>query len=185
IDVHAKCLIEATCENTFAALSYVWGKAKQLLLTNTTREILFTPGGLECVSSALPRTIADAIALCESLDYRYLWVDALCIQQDDRDDMARQISGMGNIYTSASLTIVNASSVPDTNANTPLPRFSPSPMTIHQHEEHIRDQNIILTKRPPFSVAVQKSVWYSRGWTLQEFHLSKRLLFFTDHQVFF
>ena len=184
VDVRAKCLIEATCENEFAALSYVWGSATQLLLTNTTRDILFTPGGLECIDSALPRTIADAIVLCESLGYRYLWVDALCIQQDDRDDITRQISGMGDIYKSASLTIVNASSIPDTNANTPLPRCFPSPMIVRQHEEHIRGQHIILTKRPPFSVAIQKSVWYSRGWTLQEFHLSKRLLFFTDHQVF-
>jgi hypothetical protein len=184
IDIPGKRLLSATTEVEYAALSYVWGEARQVLLDQEKRSILFALGGLNSFASALPRTIADAIELCESVGYEYLWVDALCIQQDDSEDKMRQINGMGGIYESASLTIVNACSAPGTNANSPLPGFSPGTRSVYQHEEDIQDQHIILTKRPPFAVAIRNSKWYSRGWTLQEFHLSKRLLFFTDHQVF-
>jgi hypothetical protein len=31
----------------------------------------------------LPRTISDTITVCKELGIRYLWVDRLCIRQDD------------------------------------------------------------------------------------------------------
>lgn len=99
IDVNDSKLVEGSYQRAFAALSYVWGGATQVHLTTATKPVLFSDHGLDRIaaSSALPRTIADAIALCKNIGISYLWVDALCIEQDSRDEMARQVRGMHHI----------------------------------------------------------------------------------------
>jgi hypothetical protein len=54
----------------------------------------------------VPRTIEDAIAAVGLLEERYLWVDALCVVQDD--DRARQaeINTMASIFSEATISIV-------------------------------------------------------------------------------
>ncbi|KAK4172907.1 hypothetical protein QBC36DRAFT_195883, partial [Triangularia setosa] len=61
-----------------------------------------------------PQTIADALSLTGGLGIEYLWVDALCIVQDDTSDLKLQISNAA-IYRAASLKLV-ASSGLDCNA---------------------------------------------------------------------
>lgn len=53
----------------------------------------------------LPRTIYDALVVTRGIGLRYLWVDAMCIIQDDGDDMAEQIGQMYAVYRSAYVTI--------------------------------------------------------------------------------
>jgi hypothetical protein len=40
---------------------------------------------------------------------RYIWIDALCIVQDDKQDKDKEIGQMGSIYKDATLTIMAAS----------------------------------------------------------------------------
>jgi Heterokaryon incompatibility protein (HET) len=73
-------------EKRYAALSYVWGPATSphLRWTDETTARMFTPGGLHATCSGdIPTKIRDAVTLCSVLDLHYLWVDAVCIQQDD------------------------------------------------------------------------------------------------------
>jgi Heterokaryon incompatibility protein (HET) len=139
------------------------GRGTAGLLSKVTKPVLFARGGLALLESELPRTIADAIALCEQIGERYLWVDALCIQQDDEKDKARQIRNMGCIYRSAVLTIVNASAGQHTNAKTPLLGFLLGTRNVIQRKENIRGHCIILTCRHPYSIAIPSSKWFSRG----------------------
>lgn len=55
--------------------------------------------------SQLPETIKDAVKVTRSLGLVYLWVDALCIAQDDPEDCAIEIAKMSNIYKGATITI--------------------------------------------------------------------------------
>ncbi|KAK0614435.1 hypothetical protein B0T14DRAFT_570370 [Immersiella caudata] len=66
------------------------------------------PGALS--ATPLPQTIQDAIHVTKSLGFRHLWVDTLCIMQDDVVDKEMQIAAMSLIYGSAFLTITAASS---------------------------------------------------------------------------
>jgi hypothetical protein len=54
----------------------------------------------------LPRTIQDAVIVTENLGIQYLWIDALCIKQDDEEGRALEIDLMGHIYENAEVTIV-------------------------------------------------------------------------------
>jgi hypothetical protein len=85
----------------YATLSYCWGKMKQVM---TTRETLATfTNGIEV--GTLPKTLRDAISSTQQLQIPYLWIDSLCIIQDDQDDMTREISRMPQIYKNAVVTI--------------------------------------------------------------------------------
>jgi hypothetical protein len=47
----------------------------------------------------------DAISVTRALGLQYVWIDSLCIIQDDDEDKALQISTMGTIYSNSYLTI--------------------------------------------------------------------------------
>ena len=62
-----------------------------------------------------------------SLGYRYLWIDALCIIQDDKDDMRREIAQMSDTYRHADLTIAAQGAA---NANDGLFKNSGHPLSL-------------------------------------------------------
>src|SRR2546421_8706447 len=108
INVKRRCVVKAPRACRYLALSYVWGNAKQLVLEQKTYARLMSDGGLADSCQDIPQTIKDAMLLCEMLQEPYLWVDAMCIKQDDDVDMSRQIANMDAVYGSATLTIVAA-----------------------------------------------------------------------------
>jgi hypothetical protein len=75
-------------------------------------------GVLQNIWLNLPKTIRDAIDLVRALKERYLWVDALCLVQNDQADMQKGIDIMDIIYERAVMTIVAASG---DSANSGLP----------------------------------------------------------------
>lgn len=89
----------------YVALSYCWGGSQSLITTTATAQE-FTDG---IPTSKLPKTIVDAINVTHRLGLRLLWVDALCIIQDDPEDVAREISKMAQIYQEATVTVSAAS----------------------------------------------------------------------------
>jgi hypothetical protein len=105
IDVVERCVVPAPPGATYVALSYVWGDDPQLENKAPVRERLYSPGGLHDSCSDISIVIKDAMLLCEQFG-RYLWVDALCIMQDDTEDKAVQIQRMDQIYSQASFTLV-------------------------------------------------------------------------------
>lgn len=56
------------------------------------------------VADLLP-TYQDAISVTRRLGIKYLWVDSLCIVQNDEHDVRMQIAQMGNIYGNSYVTI--------------------------------------------------------------------------------
>ncbi|CAA9958072.1 HET-domain-containing protein [Pyrenophora teres f. maculata] len=85
----------------YACLSYVWGTDGNL--TTLKRNLRSHMDGIDMAT--FPRTLADAIHITRSLDLRYLWIDALCIIQDDWEDQMYEIPRMSSIYHSAEFVI--------------------------------------------------------------------------------
>lgn len=115
VDVHANCLVETTVLDNYVALSYVWGDVSNFRLTKANRPTLLKPNSLNRVSHLLPETIKDTIVFTRRLGCRYLWVDALCLLQNDTEDLALGVNAMDLIYERAWLTVV-ASCGHDANA---------------------------------------------------------------------
>ncbi|KAG9186805.1 hypothetical protein G6011_09913 [Alternaria panax] len=85
----------------WVALSYVWGGDQTFKTTLSSLTSMH-----EKVSIlALPRTLQDAIIVCVALGVRYLWIDCICIAQDDEEDLARELAIMPLIYHRAWVTI--------------------------------------------------------------------------------
>ena len=61
---------------------------------------------LQSIRINLPRTINDAIDFVAELGIRYLWVDMLCLVQDDEDDVALGVRMMNSIYHGSYFTLV-------------------------------------------------------------------------------
>ncbi|KAJ3949125.1 uncharacterized protein N0V96_000237 [Colletotrichum fioriniae] len=116
IDVQTYCLVAVKDgreeENSsaklyhYVALSYVWGQALSATATLANIAALQNPGALG--GQDIPATIREAMELTRLLGERYLWVDRLCIVQDDEDAKPAQLRGMADIYAGATLTIVAA-----------------------------------------------------------------------------
>jgi hypothetical protein len=181
LDVEKQCIVsfDSSLECRYVALSYVWGGVKTL---QTTRENLFTlmqQNSLIKFGDQLPNVIRDAMLVVAMIGERFLWIDSLCIVQDDPNWKHLQISQMDLIYSHSILTIV---AVFGTNANHGLPGINQTlrvPTAAYV-------QDAVIARPTSYMVnSLTNTVYETRAWTLQEKALSKRCLFFSPEQVFF
>ncbi|KAL9636395.1 MAG: hypothetical protein Q9204_002276 [Flavoplaca sp. TL-2023a] len=85
----------------YLTLSHKWGGANMLKLTKSNFESMLK--GI--VISDLPLTFQHAITITRNLGYQHLWIDSLCIIQDDPNDWAFESSTMSRVYSKSVLTI--------------------------------------------------------------------------------
>lgn len=158
-------------EPPYLALSYTWGDVWQPVLTKDTRKARGLIEGLSGLR--LPNTILDAIHLAKLIGYRYLWVDALCIGQDDSSSRHRQIAQMYNIYQCADVTIVAAGG---SDCSQAIPGVSLHRKKVQRYKVH-NIPGLPLMKLPASTkYSMQGSHWKTRGWTFQQELCSQRLL---------
>jgi hypothetical protein len=181
VDVESKCICLGRLDWEYATLSYVWGNEEMFKTTGHNLQSLQGTEGFEMHYDRLPKTTQDAILCTKRLGIRYLWVDSLCIIQDDERDKLHQIQNMGLIYSHAQVTLIAAEG---NNANSGLPGVRPDSRSINQLSTSVGSLDFALTLPSP-KAAFVGSPWGSRGWTFQEFALSKRVLFFSRYQVYF
>lgn len=164
----------------YATLSYVWGSTtdENALATKSTIKMLEEEGYL--FKTPIPETIKDSIRACIELKIRYLWIDRLCIVQDDTTAVkASQINAMGDIYSHSYLTLVDLEGVTMDHG---LPGVSQARVS---HTIYKACGLSMRAIEDSFPTLFRKSKWESRGWTFQEAMLSTRMLFFTDTGVLF
>ncbi|OCL02868.1 HET-domain-containing protein [Glonium stellatum] len=194
IDVVIYQVLEAPSDARYLALSYVWGQVTQLHLTRSNCAELSTPYSLQSYWDEIPKVIQDAIRFTARLQERYLWVDSLCIVQDDAASKHHQILQMAAIYNGALATIVAATGTDATNplAGVDSGSRQPERRTPLYHNVYLVDPGPfeylgrrLKARQLDLFDKLLKSAYNTRAWTYQEQILSRRCLFFMDHMLFF
>ncbi|KFA45827.1 hypothetical protein S40293_09656, partial [Stachybotrys chartarum IBT 40293] len=169
----------------YAALSHCWGKHR--LLTTVTGNLAEHCKMMKL--DALPKTFRDAIGIVRSLDIRYLWIDSLCIVQDDAEDWRRESVQMGRIYKDAAVTVA-ASGAADSSEGCFIARESPvPPVAIHYTQESssgsFTDDNVMFaTLFPDQAVSsLSQAPLGTRAWITQEWMLSPRTIHYTKARM--
>lgn len=77
----------------YATLSHCLGKERFLtLLTNNINTLIE-----KVPEAALSMTFIDAIHVAREVGLSYIWIDSLCIVQDDNEDWIREAATMSSI----------------------------------------------------------------------------------------
>lgn len=168
----------------YAALSYCWGGDQAYKTTKENRQAYYQESGIPHDALAPFKTITDAIYVARLLGLSYLWIDSLCIVQDDKEDKGREIGKMQDIYAGAYVTISAAC------AATCRDGFLDSMSDDSSQDDFEMDYPCIdgtvgavfLTKDQITSDRDPQPI-DARAWTFQEYFLSPRVLVFERRKV--
>jgi hypothetical protein len=158
------CIVYAPRKAKYVALSYVWGRTSKprLTLTSDNEEALSRPKALEANQSKIPNTIWDAITVARKLGERYLWVDSLCLLQDDQRELQEYVAVMDLFYEMATFTIVAAGGE---DAFAGLDGVPPTRRKIHASSVKDIVPGLKMTTVIDVDTLLRKSVYHSRAWT--------------------
>ncbi|KUJ11163.1 HET-domain-containing protein [Mollisia scopiformis] len=181
IDTWTLCLVHGHLDMPYVALSYVWGppdfyktSRRDLAMLQQVQAFHHLKG-----QSLVPQTIIDAFAVTQLLGQRYLWVDSLCIVQDDEEMKAAEIINMSYIYAQATITIIARQGK---TAKYGLRGFPGTSQPRHTSQDLFRiDKKYRLLKSPQYYG--YGCEWDCRGWTYQEEVFSRRRLIFYNDRV--
>jgi hypothetical protein len=185
----------------YIALSHVWGVAKGLPKT-TTKTIQSYKKGIPWTT--LPRALQEAVVLTRALGFRWLWVDSLCLVQDDAASKLEESMTMEQIFGNAFLTIA-ATSAADSSSH-PLFPAQMQPFKIQAIDNkgsafkiYVREQPSHYSFKAPFDESAHMNDWelpfnisedanqdtplLKRAWAFTERLLSPRILHFTKSEM--
>ena len=180
----------------YLTLSHRWPSGAYVQsLTKLTRNSL-EAWREELPLSALHITFQEAIGITRNLGVRYLWIDALCILQDDSEDWSSESSKMGQIYKNAICNIaVGGDFHPTTGIFRARDPAHVRPLKVDikwnagvmvglsQEQERSEGPYYVFKSRFMEDHILNEPI-NMRAWVLQERLLSPRVLYFGTHQIF-
>ena len=162
---------------TYATLSHCWGTFQFLRLMKANKKQLMT----KIEQSDLPKTFSDAIMIAKQIGVSYLWIDSLCICQDDSDDWRMESERMADVYGGSFCNIAATSA------------HNASEGCLLQKDRHLAGPCNVTTSNGDEYFVLLKNFWLrematqpllQRGWVVQERILAPRTLHFSRHQIF-
>jgi hypothetical protein len=168
-------------QGPYICLSHCWGDTSDIDHFKTTSKNL-SSYKQKIDIARLTKTFREAIVVTWKLRLRYLWIDSLCIIQDDETDWARESSDMGRIFEDAYLVLAAAHSKDSLGGLLPT-KEPPSMRRILPQRQH---EITILTsseedERIDHKGRVQPLL--QRAWVYQERFLARRVLFFLENEL--
>lgn len=152
----------------YTTLSHRWGSFENRPLMTTKENEAKHKEGIPWES--FPATFWDAIRITWALDARYVWIDSLCIVQDDTEDWQAEASQMSNVYRGSCLNIA-ALDAQDSDGGCFLDSIPPGLLVVG-----IPGIENIRIRIPAAKVQnVSEAQLNTRGWTFQELLLADRV----------
>ncbi|KAF4459311.1 heterokaryon incompatibility [Fusarium albosuccineum] len=168
----------------YCALSHSWGGSATLRLIKTNQKELTEGVDVKQLSN----NIRDAILITHRLGYQYIWVDSLCIVQDDDADWKREAAKMGDIYAGAILTIAATGAESGDQGcfrqrNTDL--LTPCELAASSKGHLLPDRiYAVPDDLTDFRDGVDDGPLNHRGRVLQERLLSRRILHYGERMIY-
>lgn len=170
-------------DDRYACLSHCWGGRLVEHATATKKSVEVMKRSIPV--ETLPRTFRDTLATTRKLNIRYLWIDSMCILQDDEDDWERESKKMSSVYQNSFITIAATCSPNSTQGFfSASSQYEPYPFEcrtalgqpckiyfqqrLHHHDDRLAESFQPLLKR---------------AWVYQERLLSPRYLHFMLGEV--
>ncbi|ORY16630.1 heterokaryon incompatibility protein-domain-containing protein [Clohesyomyces aquaticus] len=184
----------------YLTLSHCWGTGRNVL--KTTAKSLHS-NRKHIPWSTLPKTFQDAVSLTRALGFRWLWIDSLCIVQDDAEEKLEASTHMDDIFANSFLTIA-ATSAADTTDGLFLPKTQPFKIQATDsagslHRIYVREQPPHYTFKASFNEGAHMNDWelplnpsaeanrhtplLRRAWAYAERLISPRVLHFTKSEM--
>jgi len=172
----------------YACLSYCWGGPQHFATTTANLEAYHKM----LPYSDIPKTIIDSFEVTRGLGFNLIWIDSLCIVQDDKSDVQREMGQMLRVYQNARVTIsaANASTCQEGFLKEKFSPDGPFHLPVRVHGDKFGS----LIVRPQSSLFTGGGKWKtyistpqpinSRAWTLQESFVSPCLLIFTNNSLY-
>lgn len=156
----------------YAAVSHRWGDP-ELMFRTLRRNFDDRLQGMD--EEGMPKVLQDAIKVTRAIGLRYLWMDTVCLIQDDEADKGKEIPKMGDYYANAFFTIFTSSSRDSTISfiNTRNRYYEPHRFPFGQDGVsgvHVRRLGV-------------EGHLAKRGWIWQESALSVRVLNFAPSEL--
>ncbi|KAF2234099.1 HET-domain-containing protein [Viridothelium virens] len=164
---------EARITRPYATLSHCWGKAKTLkLLSGNINQL---QSGI--AFGSLPTSYKEGITLARRLGLQYIWIDSLCIVQDDEADWRREAAQMANIFRYGEISIATAAAADNsdtcfTERNSALIRLP----SVQASWAQLPSCEYYLLPGGLYFHQVEDSPLHKRAWVLQETMLAPRVL---------
>lgn len=169
-----------TSEEAYATLSYCWGDDQVVKTTNAT----LAQHQVSIRTSDLAQTLQDAVRVAQSLGLRFLWVDSLCIIQDDPRDITREINRMSAYYENGHLSICASVAAGSHEGFLEERKFKPyryGPFELPYRGSNGRLGSLKLAQYHDYSKAMDPVT--SRAWIMQESLLAPRMLSYSYQGV--
>lgn len=169
----------------YLTLSHCWGDIQPLQLTSQSIHQFKS----SIPTDDLPKTFLDACNTTRKLGHEYLWIDALCITQDDPEDWAIETGRMSSTYGNSFLTIAATAAENAAQGlfypNEERDRNAWLPALIHRSWGAQFSGDFYVCDYRDWWAKLGDSPLNRRGWAFQERILSPRVLHLGLEQVAF
>lgn len=167
----------------YFTLSHCWGSSQPRRLTKDNISLLSKPSPVY----GLPETYRHALEIVNSLGYKYIWIDSLCIVQDDTKDWETEFSLMGLTYNHAVCNIAAtwAADGGDGCFSTRDPTtVCPTFVTLGSKVDGSSIFQLSLARDFSYNEDITQAPLNQRGWVVQERYLARRQLSCAQRQLY-
>lgn len=166
---------------SYLTLSHCWGSSQPARLTKDSYSIFIDTSPI----SRLPKTYQHAFLIAHSLGFQYIWIDSLCIVQDDDEDWRTQSSLMGSIYSHAACNIAATwAADSDDGCFSASDTAVKSPTSVILDFELDGSSEYQISNSLTYDDDITRAPLNQRGWVVQERYLARRQLSFSRRQVY-